>query len=68
MFSIQVEFENLDYGASAGIGVELKHIQLNLFYDYGIANISTYSEYFEIKNRVIGLSVAYLFGKKNKAD
>ena len=62
------EFENLDYGASAGIGVELKPIQINLFYDYGIANISTNSEYFEIKNRVIGLSVAYLFGKKNKAN
>lgn len=72
--SIDVEWGNddeehflkpLDFGLMAGAGVELNSIVINIFYQLGLANISTYTEDdSQIKNRVLGVSVGYKLGGK----
>ena len=59
-------FKRLDYGLTFGAGVVLfKALQFGLYYDLGLANISTYSDDgTKIKNRVIKISVGYRFGGK----
>lgn len=58
--------KRLDYGASAGLGVELKAFSLGVIYNYGLANISE-DAFSTLKNRVLSVSLGYRFGsKKNK--
>lgn len=55
----------LDFGATFGAGVEVKQIQIGLSYDLGLANISASQEdNSSTKNRVLKLSVGWMFGKK----
>ena len=54
----------LDLGLTMAAGIELKSIQLGLNYNLGLANISAYrDEGATIKNKVIGISLAYRFVK-----
>ena len=58
-------FMRLDYGLTAGAGIELKSIQIGISYNLGLANIINYSDNENtIKNRVLGVSVGYKFGGK----
>jgi Outer membrane protein beta-barrel domain len=59
-------FDNLnklDFGLTAGAGVSIYSFQIGLSYGYGLSNISSYSPVI-IRNRVLGISVGYIFGGK----
>lgn len=59
------EFKRLDYGLTAVAGLEFRSIQIGLTYDLGFANISAFTDNgVNIKNRVLGLSIGYKFGRK----
>jgi Outer membrane protein beta-barrel domain len=59
------DFKKLEGGLLAGIGVDFKPVQVSVSYDFGVLNIVSVSDKeLQTKNRVIGLSLAYLFGKK----
>lgn len=52
----------LDLGLTVTAGIELKFIQIGLSYNLGLANISSFREEgATIKNKVIGISLAYRF-------
>ncbi len=54
--------ETLDFGLTAGAGVQIKSFQFELYYDLGLRNISSYKDGdTSIKNKVFGISVGYLF-------
>lgn len=53
------DFKRLDYGVSVGAGIELSDLQIGLFYNLGLANISSYTDDgATIQNRGLILSVA----------
>ena len=54
--------KKFEFGLTAGIGIELKTIQIGITYNLGLSNIGDNDTV--LKNRVLGLSVAYLFRKK----
>ena len=59
-------FDNLnklDFGLTAGVGVSIYSFQIGLSYGFGLSNISSYSPVI-IRNRVLGISVGYIFGGK----
>jgi hypothetical protein len=59
-------YQKLDFGLIAGFGFETGPIQVGLTYTYGLSNIllsSLVNNQLKISNRVIGLSVGYLFGR-----
>ena len=57
------DIRRLDFGLLIGAGVEINSIQIGVSYGYGLANVSAYREDGnEIKNRVIGVSLGYMFG------
>jgi hypothetical protein len=57
------DYKRLDFGVAAGAGIELNTIRIGVSYGLGLANISPTTEGgFKISNRVIGISVAYIFG------
>lgn len=59
------DIKRLDYGLVMGAGVEFKSFQLGLNYNFGLANISPYSEDgFKYNNRVIGITLAYKLALK----
>lgn len=59
------DYKRLDFGLTAGTGVEIKSIQIGMFYSLGLANISHHSENgSEFSNRVLGISVGYKFARK----
>ena len=58
-------FKRMDFGLIMGAGVELNSIQIGLNYSLGLANISPQTNV-KIRNRVLGISVGYRFGKKRK--
>ena len=59
------DFKRLDYGIIGGAGAQINSIKLEITYGLGLANISAYTEDgFMLKNRVISLSVGYIFGGK----
>ncbi len=53
-------FKRLDYGLVFGTGVQIKHIQVNVSYGLGLANISSLSS-LKIHNRVTEISAGYKF-------
>ncbi len=57
--------KRLDYGLNAGLGIEIKAIQIGANYGWGLANLDgdSYSSS-QIKNRVLSFTVGYKFGKK----
>jgi hypothetical protein len=53
-----------DAGLHIGAGVRLGVIQAGLFYELGLANISSYTgNGYKIKNRAFGITGSYYFGK-----
>lgn len=59
------DLKRLDYGVSAGAGVEFGALQLGVSYGYGLANVSPESEGdVNVNHRVLGLSLGYRFGIK----
>ena len=59
------DMKPLDFGLNVGAGVEISNIIISANYGLGLANLSpvtTNDE--EVKNKVIGFSIAYLFGGK----
>lgn len=59
------DLKRFDYGLTMGVGVEINSIQFVLTYNFGIANISANRDFGQtFTNRVIGISVGYLFSGK----
>jgi hypothetical protein len=57
--------KRLDYGLTAGAGVEFKYTQIGFSYGLGLANLAINPDNgIKIKNRVLSISVAYIFGRK----
>lgn len=57
------DVKRLDFGLTAGLGWEIRSIQIGLSYNLGLANIAADTSYGQkVNNKVLGLSVAYLFG------
>lgn len=62
------DFKRLDYGLTFGAGVIISSVQVGLVYNWGLANISPGSEAgASASNRMMGVSVSYLFGKTRDA-
>jgi hypothetical protein len=66
-------YSGLDYGLNFGLGYQIKSILINAGYSLGLGNINPGYEGSEndrsdskYSNRVISISVSYLFGKKEK--
>ncbi len=56
------DYKRLDFGLTAGSGVEIKSIQIGLSYSLGLANISNQSvNGSKFSNRILGISVGYKF-------
>lgn len=53
------DLSRVEYGLSFGAGVEINSFQIGLTYGLGLGNISSNDEFY---NRVLGLSVGYIFG------
>ncbi len=63
------DLKRLDFGLTAGAGVQIKIIQVSVYYNLGLANISPYTENgAKIANRNIGVSVAVFFGGGGGGD
>jgi len=61
--------KRLDFGLTMGAGVEISSIQIGLTYGLGLANISSYNDDgTKVNNRVLGISVGYKFGGKQKVE
>ncbi|ARV05992.1 hypothetical protein BTO04_04425 [Polaribacter sp. SA4-10] len=61
------DLKRMDFGLTMGAGVELNPIQIGLTYTLGLANISPHTDGgTKIKNRVLGISLGYRFGKNRK--
>ncbi len=57
------DFKNLDYGVTAGAGIEFSGVIIGFNYGYGLANISPHNDHgFIANNRVMGISAGYKFG------
>jgi hypothetical protein len=57
----------LDLGLTDGFGVVINSCQIDFSYGYGLINISTGND-FILRNRVLGISVGYIFRKKEKIN
>lgn len=55
------DMKRLDFGLTAGAGIEIKAFQIGLNYSLGLANLNPESDDMTLKNRVLGISVAYRF-------
>lgn len=56
-------FKRLDFGLTAGAGVQIKNIRAGVAYDHGLANICTYTQDgYSCVNRVISIYVALVIG------
>lgn len=59
--------KRLDYGLNAGLGFEIKAMQIGVNYGYGLQNLiegeNSNSE-FKLTNKVLSFTVGYKFGKK----
>ncbi len=53
--------KRLDMGLGFGAGVELGSLVVSLNYELGLANIEDSSDY-KVKNKVLQISLAYMFG------
>jgi len=59
------DLKRFDFGLVVGAGVEINVIQIGVFYNLGIANISSYNDDgTKAANRVLGISLGYRFGGK----
>jgi hypothetical protein len=61
--------KRLDYGLTAGAGVEINSVQIGISYGYGLANLNNNTDNgAKTQNRVLGISVGYKFGGKPKSN
>ena len=61
------ELKKFDYGLTFGAGINLDPFQVGVSYNMGLANLSPESSSgSELGNRVLGISLSYLFGKAAK--
>ena len=59
------DLKSFDLGANLGAGLEIKNFQISAQYGFGLTNLSPVeTNDAEMKVRVIGISLAYLFGGK----
>lgn len=59
------DFKRLDYGVTAGAGIEFGAVQIGASYGYGLANITPDTEGGTVvNNRVLGVSIGLKFGAK----
>lgn len=60
---VEDDYKQLDFGLTAGAGVQVKNIRAGVAYDHGLANISHYSDNgYTTTNRVFSVFVALVFG------
>lgn len=63
----EFEYNRLDYGLTAGTGVDIKTVQIGLFYSLGLANLFNDSDNniveSKLTHRVLGFSMGYKFGR-----
>ncbi|MBC8486945.1 MAG: PorT family protein [Bacteroidetes bacterium] len=65
VFGKDEDFKLLDIGIRFGAGVEISSVQIGLYYDLGLANIShDDSGGYKMTNKVLGFTVGYWFGNK----
>jgi outer membrane protein W len=58
------DLQRFDAGLTFGAGVEFGRIQIGVFYDLGLVNISSYKdEGTTVKNRALKISMGYRFGE-----
>ena len=58
-------FKRMDFGLTAGAGVQINNIRAGIAYDHGLANICTYTQDgYSCTNRVISIYAAFLIGGK----
>jgi hypothetical protein len=58
------QVKRLDLGLTAGAGLEINKIQIGISYGYGLSNMSNEdTNGYRMKNRVLGISLGYVFGK-----
>ena len=63
------DFKRVDYGLTFGAGIKLNSFQAGLSYNLGLANISPESSSGSvISNRVLGISIGYMFGESKKPE
>lgn len=61
------EVKRFDYGLIGGAGIGYKAFQFGITYSLGLANMSNYTDDGSVvKNRVLGISAGYMFGKNKK--
>lgn len=53
-------FKNLDFGLSAGVGIEFEQIKFSIGYDFGVYEIADFSDY-QVYNRNIYLSIGLIW-------
>ncbi|MGR6088408.1 MAG: porin family protein [Arcticibacter sp.] len=54
------DLTRLDGGLHGGLGIEYRNVEVGVDYDYGLMNISPYTDNgFKINNRNIGITLAY---------
>jgi len=58
------EMNAFDLGLNFGAGVEISSFQITVQYGLGLTNLAANSNGGTVKNKVFGISVAYLFGGK----
>lgn len=59
------DLKRLDFGLTMGAGVEISSFQIGITYGLGLANVSSYTDYeTKANNRVLGITVGYIFGGK----
>jgi hypothetical protein len=60
---VKDDMKRLDFGLTAGAGVEFNSIEIGMSYGLGFANISSYTDGGrKVSNRVLGISLGYKFG------
>lgn len=63
------DLKRFDYGLTFEVGIKYSVFQAGIFYNLGLANISSDSEIGSVaKNRVFGVSVGYSFGGSGKSE
>ena len=61
------DLKQFDYGLSFGAGINLDPFQVGVLYNMGLANLSPESSSgSELGNRVLGVSLSYIFGRAIK--
>jgi hypothetical protein len=63
------DLKQFDYGLTLGTGINLDPFQVGISYNMGLANLSPeISSGSKLGNRVLGISLSYIFGRADKSD